>query len=143
MSVEAYIKETRESAYSVTVDVSGHNFIGDEPISYGGGDLGPAPYDLFVAAIGTCNAMTIRTLAIRQSWPLENVEVYITYAKKDASEVIGVVGRIGKVEVIEKRIILHGEALTDQQREALLDAADDCPLQRTIKSDVIIRTIRS
>lgn len=63
----AHIVETGESAFAVSIDVSGHHLIGDEPVEQDGGDLGPAPYDLLLAALGECTAMTVRWYARQQN----------------------------------------------------------------------------
>jgi putative redox protein len=137
MIVEANIKDTGESTYSVIIEVSGHTIMGDEPLSFGGGNLGPAPYDLFVAALGECTAMAVRFLAKKELWQLERIEVHISYYKKDISEIKGSNGRVGVVPVIEKRVVLHGDKLTDEQRKKLMNAANNCPLQRTIESNPV------
>jgi putative redox protein len=125
----AHITETGESAYAVSIAVSAHTLKGDEPISFGGGNLGPAPYDLLLAALGECTAMTVRWYAIQQKWPLEKVEVKLSHQKID------------KVDTFEKQVIVHGDALTDEQRQKLVNVAAKCPVQRTLESDVVIRTV--
>jgi putative redox protein len=125
----AHVEETGESAYAVSITVSGHTLKGDEPLSFGGGNLGPAPYDLLLAALGECTAMTVRWYAIQQKWPLEKVEVKLSHQKID------------KVDTFEKQVIVHGDALTDEQRKKLVDVAAKCPVQRTLESDVVIRTV--
>ncbi len=125
----AHVTETGESAYAVSISVSGHTLKGDEPISFGGGNLGPAPYDLLLAALGECTAMTVRWYALQQKWPLEKVEVKLTHQK------------INKVDTFEKQVIVHGGQLTPEQRQKLVDIAAKCPVQRTLESDVVIRTI--
>lgn len=125
----AHVEENGESAYAVSISVSGHTIKGDEPVSFGGGNLGPAPYDLLLAALGECTAMTVRWYAIQQKWPLMKVEVKLTHQK------------INKVDTFEKQIIIHGDALTEEQRRKLVDVAAKCPVQRTLESDVIIKTI--
>jgi putative redox protein len=127
--ISAHVTETGESAYAVSISVSGHTLKGDEPISFGGGDLGPAPYDLLLAALGECTAMTVRWYAIGQKWPLEKVEVKLTHQKID------------KVDTFEKQVIVHGDQLTLEQRQKLVDVAAKCPVQRTLESDVVIRTM--
>lgn len=127
--ITAHIIETGESNYAVSIEVSGHRIRGDEPKEAGGNDLGPAPYDLLIAALGECTAMTVRWYALQQKWPLEKVEVKLTFQKID------------KVGVFEKQVIVHGDDLTDDQRQKLIDVAAKCPVQRTLEGKVEIRTI--
>lgn len=127
--LSATVAETGESLYAVNIAVSGHTLKGDEPVGSGGGNLGPAPYDMLLAALGECTAMTVRWYARQQNWPLEKVEVNLTYQKLD------------KVDVFEKEVIVHGDTLTPDQRKKLVDVAAKCPVQRTLESDVVIRTL--
>ena len=127
--LNATVAETGESLYAVNINVSGHTLKGDEPVASGGGNLGPAPYDLLLAALGECTAMTVRWYAKQQNWLLEKVEVNLTYQKID------------KVDVFEKEVVVHGDALTPDQRKKLVDVAAKCPIQRTLESDVVIRTL--
>ena len=119
--INAHIIETGESNYTVDIEVSGYSFKGDEPKSFGGGGLGPAPYDLLLASLGECTAMTIRWYALKKNWPLERAEVKISYQKID------------NVDNFEKQIIIHGDELTDEQRERLIDVAGKCPVQRSLQ----------
>lgn len=127
--LSATVTETGESLYAVNINVSGYTLKGDEPVASGGGNLGPAPYDMLLAALGECTAMTVRWYAKQQNWPLEKVEVNLTYQKLD------------KVDVFEKEVIVHGDALTPDQHKKLVDVAAKCPIQRTLESDVVIRTL--
>jgi putative redox protein len=127
--ITAHISETGESDYAVAIDVSGHKLKGDEPEDAGGKDIGPAPYDFLTAALGECTAMTVRWYALRQKWPLEKVEVKLTFQKID------------KVGVFEKQVIVHGDKLSDEQRKKLIDVAAKCPVQRTLEGKVEIKTV--
>lgn len=127
--ITALIKETGESDYAVSIDVSGHNIKGDEPVNAGGANLGPAPYDLLTAALGECTAMTVRWYALQQKWPLDKVEVKLTHQKVD------------KVSVFEKQVIVYGEALSADQRQKLIEVAAKCPVQRTLEGKVEIKTV--
>lgn len=42
-TTSAHVTETGESPYAVAIEVSGHALTGDEPVDFGGGNLGPAP----------------------------------------------------------------------------------------------------
>lgn len=133
----ATIVENGQSAFAVTIDVSGHSLKGDEPVASGGENLGPAPYDLLLAALGECTAMTVRWYARQQNWPLEKVEVVLTHEKQTAE------GKPGKTDVFSKQITLHGEQLTEQQRLKLVEIAAKCPVQRTLEGTPIIKTLAS
>ncbi len=100
----------------------------------GGADLGPAPYDLLLAALGECTAMTIRWYARQQDWPLERVEVTLTHAKG------GVEGKSPKVDHFEKYIRITGPALTPEQHDRLIEVAARCPVQRTLEGTPVITT---
>ena len=128
-TITAHVSETGESDFAVSIDVSGHKIKGDEPEDAGGKDLGPAPYDLLTAALGECTAMTVRWYALREKWPLEKVEVKLTFQKID------------KVGVFEKQVIVHGDKLTNDQRQKLIDVAAKCPVQRTLEGKVEIKTV--
>jgi putative redox protein len=131
----AHIIETGESAFAVSIDVSGHSLVGDEPLTKGGGDLGPAPYDLLLAALGECTAMTVRWYARQQNWPLERVEVTLTHSKG------GVEGKSAKTDHFTKTIRVTGKDLTEEQRDKLTAIASRCPVQRTLEGTPVITTL--
>jgi putative redox protein len=127
--IEAHIIETGESAYAVNISVSGHALKGDEPVASGGGDLGPAPYDMLLAALGECTAMTVRWYALQQKYPLEKVEVRLTHDKEN------------KTDIFTKQVILYGDALSPEQKKKLVEVAGKCPVQRTLEGTPVIRTL--
>lgn len=131
----AQVIETGASAFAVNIDVSGHSLVGDEPLTKGGGDLGPAPYDLLLAALGECTAMTVRWYARQQNWPLERVEVTLTHAKG------GVEGKSAKIDHFTKTIRISGKELTEEQRGKLIAVAARCPVQRTLEGTPVITTL--
>jgi len=132
--LRAFVHETGKSAFAVEIEVSGHVLVGDEPVDAGGGDTGPAPHDLLLAALGECTAMTVRWYALRQKWPLENVEVRLTHRQTQTA------GTPGKTDVFTKEIRLIGETLSEEQRQRLRQVAERCPVQRTLEGSPAITT---
>jgi putative redox protein len=130
----AHTRETHKSAFAVEIEVSGHKLDGDEPLDQGGGDLGPAPYGLLAAALSECTTMTVRWYANRKSWPLEHVEVKVTHQKIDQE------GSATKIDAFTKEVRIVGDALTQEQRDRLVAVAAQCPVHKTLESDVRITT---
>jgi putative redox protein len=125
----AHITETGESLFAVNINVSGFTIKGDEPLESGGKNLGPAPYDVLLAALSECTVMTVRWYAAQQKWPLEKVEAVLTHHK------------VGRTDHFTKTITLHGPDLTAEQREKLIDVSKKCPVQRTLEGTPVITTI--
>src|SRR5574339_513614 len=77
------------SGFAQEVEVRSHHFVADEPTSVGGTDTGPTPYDLLLAALGSCASMTVALYARRKGWPLAEVTVRLRHSRihaKDCAE---------------------------------------------------------
>ena len=121
------------------IEVGPHGFISDEPADLGGEDAGPTPYDLLLAALGSCTSMTLHLYARRKGWPLERVDVRLRHEKIHAADCADCEKREGKVDQIEREIVLGG-SLDEAQRQKLLEIAEKCPVHRTLTSEIKIRT---
>ena len=53
------IVEAGRLRYVQSVSVGSHLLQGDEPVSLGGSDVGPNPYEVLLAALGTCTSITV------------------------------------------------------------------------------------
>jgi putative redox protein len=113
-----------------------HFLRADEPVKYGGSDLGPSPYDLLLMSLGACTSMTLRMYANRKKFPLEDVIIRLQHERVHAEDCIDCKQ---KIERITRRISLIGD-LDDAQRQRLLEIADRCPVHRTMESDPQIVT---
>jgi putative redox protein len=133
------VRETRAGKFQQEIAIGPHRLIADEPISVGGGDTGPSPYDLLSAALGACTAMTIRMYADAKNLPLERVGVNVRHEKIHASDCSECETREGRVDRIERVIELVGP-LDDAVRAKLLEIANKCPVHRTLHSEVVIPT---
>jgi putative redox protein len=54
------------SGFMQNIEAGPHQFKADEPIDAGGTDIRPSPYDLLLAALGSCTSMTIALYARRR-----------------------------------------------------------------------------
>ncbi|MCP4391726.1 MAG: OsmC family protein [Gammaproteobacteria bacterium] len=108
-----------------------HFLRADEPLKYGGSDLGPTPYDLLLMSLGACTSMTLRMYANRKKLPLEDLQVRLLHERVHAEDCVDCQH---KIERITRRISLVGE-LDDEQRQRLLEIADRCPVHLTLEND--------
>src|ERR1044071_4262950 len=81
-----------------------HKIIADEPREAGGTDEGPGPYELLLAALGACTAMTLQLYAHRKQWPLEKVEVSLRNDHIHAKDCEECASKDGKFSLIERYI---------------------------------------
>jgi putative redox protein len=128
-----------EKGFRTEVIANGHALIADEPVSVGGTNAGPSPYDLLVAGVGACTAMTLRMYADHKKLPLDSVQVTLTHKKIHASDCDECETETGKIDRIEREIALSGE-LSDAERQRMLEIADRCPVHKTLHSEVEVVT---
>ena len=122
------------------IQVGKHEMVADEPSSVGGGNTGATPYGFLLSALGACTAMTLRMYARRKKWRLDDAIVTLRHSKIHAADCEDCEGDgEGKVDVIEREIVLRGD-LNAEQRARLLEIADKCPVHRTLESGPKIRT---
>jgi len=113
--------------YFTRIEIGAHRLGADEPVSNGGQDKGPAPFDLLLAALGACTAITLRMYADRKEWPLERLEVGLRLT-------LGVEGAF-RVERTLKPIGLDAD-----QRGRLAEIAEKTPVTLTLKNGLPIHT---
>lgn len=126
-------------AFTTQMKVGTHSMLADEPKSFGGNDFGPSPYEFVSAGLAACTVMTLQMYAKRKSWPLENVEVHISYSKIHAQDCENCETNSSKIDIFRKEIRFTG-ALDDKQKKRLLQIADKCPVHKTLHSEVQVIT---
>ena len=110
----------------------------DEPVSDGGTDAAPGPYDYLLIALGVCTSMTIGLYARRKKIPLENITVSLRHSRIHAKDCEECETKEGMLDRIDVDIELTGP-LTAEQHSSLMAIAAKCPVHRTLKSEIDIR----
>jgi putative redox protein len=127
------------TGFSQEIMAGSHQFVSDEPASAGGTGSGPTPYDLMLAALGSCTSMTVAMYARRKQWALERVTVRLRHSRVHADDCAACETGETKIALIERDLELDG-VLDGEQRARLLAIANRCPVHLTLTSQIDIRT---
>lgn len=138
---EGVVVCTGHGRFGTEVHTKSSRFLADEPMSFGGDDSGPTPYDLLLAALGTCSAMTMKLYAARKEWPLEGVSIHLTHNKEHAIDTEDCVeGKsVVKGQALVKAISLRGDSLSQEQRNKIFEIAEKCPVHQTLEGRLAIQ----
>ena len=127
------VMESGQGPYGQSVRAGDHVFSADEPHALGGMDTGPDPFELVMAGLGACTAMTIRMYANRKGIKLERVTVRIRHTPRAERG-------DGAKDQFERLIQLEG-SLTSDERARLLKIADRCPVSQILQRSAEITSL--
>ena len=136
------VSETGEGKFQNTVHAGRHRLFADEPVSVGGLDSGPSPYDYLSAALGACTSMTLRMYADFKKLDLGRVSVEVSHSKihaadclectEDELQAFGKKGS-GKIDRFERVILVQG-IVPEALRGKIEQIANKCPVHKTLES---------
>ncbi len=128
---------TRADGFKSHITVGGHPMLADEPVSVGGTNTGPGPFDLLSASLAACTTMTLKMYAERKKWPLLSSTCHVTHFKEkvesDADQ------KSPPIDVFERVVTFEGD-LTAEQKARMMEIADRCPVHRTLHNTIEVRT---
>ena len=113
--------------YATSIRAGHHDLVADESPALGGQDAGPSPYELLLAALSACTAITLKMYAERKAWPLDTLHVGLFFQMVDGKQ------------RIDRTLTVTG-ALDGEQRARLADIAERTPVTLTLKNGVEILT---
>ncbi len=139
---EGAMTRTAAGTFFTDVVVRQHALVADEPVSVGGEDLGPTPYEYLLSGLGACTSMTLQMYAGRKEWPLEEARVRLKHRRTHGQDCADCDADDTRVDLIEREVELIGP-LDESQRERLMQIADRCPVHKTLHAGVRIRTVEA
>jgi uncharacterized OsmC-like protein len=128
------VSSVEGAALTQSIEARSHTWLSDEPTGTGD-DRGPTPYEMLLAALGSCTSMTVAMYAKMKTIPLESVRVTLTYNRiheKDCEDADAPGRRVHRMT----RNIELGGLLTAEQRERLVQIAERCPVHRTLTEEI-------
>jgi putative redox protein len=117
----------------INANLNGHLIKTDQPVTSGGENTAPSPYDLFLASIGTCAGIYVKSFCDNRNLPTENIKLIqsleFTPESKSPSK-------------ISLKIVLPAD-FPEKYKEALINVAELCAVKRTIANPPVfdIQTI--
>lgn len=115
--------ETGASTYQLEIQAGGIRFLADEPASVGGRASGPTPYNLVAAGLAACTTMTLRSYANHKKISVTRIRTTVGHSKAID----------GSLSDIFSRVITFEGLLNDEQRLRLLEIAERCPVDLTLR----------
>lgn len=133
------IVRERDKKFAREIFTQQHRLVSDEPVEQGGADSGANPYELLLAALGSCTSMTLRMYANHKKLDLEAIEVTLRHSRVHLDDCETCDDKNTLVDKIDRKIKLVGR-LDDDQRKRLLEIADKCPVHKTLVNEIVIET---
>lgn len=133
------IVRERDKKFAREIFTQQHRLVSDEPVEQGGADSGANPYELLLAALGSCTSMTLRMYANHKKLDLEAIEVTLRHSRVHLDDCETCDDKNTLVDKIDREIKLVGR-LDNDQRKRLLEIADKCPVHKTLVNEIVIET---
>ena len=138
------VSETGEGKFQNAVKAGQHRLFADEPVSAGGLDSGPSPYDFLSIALGACTSMTLRMYADFKKIPLGRVSVDVSHAKVHAKDCMDCTeeerGSGKRIDRFERVISIEGD-LPPELAGKIEEIAGKCPVHRTLEGSSKVKPV--
>jgi putative redox protein len=117
--------------YTCVIAWRNGQFIGDEPVKHGGKDAGPDPFTLLLSSLATCTLITLRMYIDRKGWDIPEIKVNTNLFQTKDSE---------NLTTYIDRDIIFPAGVTPEQKNRLLEIAQQCPVSKLLEGNVKVRS---
>lgn len=108
----------------ITAHLHGHTIRTDQPKESGGTDSAPAPYDLFLASIGTCAGIYVKSFCDQRGIPTEGMKI-VQSMEVDPQL---------RIPAVIKLDIQVPADFPEKYKEAMINVANLCAVKKTINN---------
>jgi putative redox protein len=124
--------ENNGELYATRACLHQHALLVDEPVDFGGQDLGPMPGDLLCLSLASCKVITLRMYAHRKGWQVNQIKVRVHQIKGNPQD--------SGQNTFFCELSLTGD-LDEAQRKRLLEISKACPVQRLLAKPSDVETV--
>ncbi|WP_280269239.1 OsmC family protein [Nocardia wallacei] len=122
----------------MTIRINGHTLVVDEPVPAGGGDAGPDPIGLALAALGACQLATYRFHAARLGVEMTSLAVDVE-AAVDMGPVFGI-DQPARPGAVRMRVRVRGPQDPDRYRHLQQLVESSCPVLALMQDKTSVAT---
>jgi ribosomal protein S12 methylthiotransferase accessory factor len=108
----------------ITAHLNGHSIRTDQPVKSGGGNTAPAPFELFLASIGTCAGIYVKSFCDQREIPSENIKIIQTIEFDNQTRLLANI----------KLDIQLPSDFPEKYKSAVINAAELCAVKKTINN---------
>lgn len=114
------MKITFEGKKKIIADFNGHRIVTDQPVRGGGEGSAPAPFDLFLASIGTCAGIYVKSFCDQRGISTEGISLEQEMKFNPQTHLIS---------DLEIRILLPAD-FPEKYKDAVVNSANLCAVKR-------------
>lgn len=108
----------------ITAHLNGHTIRTDQPIQGGGTNTAPAPYDLFLASIGTCAGIYVKSFCDQRGISTEGMKIVQSLEFDPVKRIPSVI----------KLDIQVPAGFPEKYKDAMINVAELCAVKKTINN---------
>lgn len=127
------IRITLDGKKKVSAHIKGHVITTDQPIDSGGENSAPAPFDLFLASLGTCAGIYVKYFCDQRSIDATGIEI-IQSVDYDTQKRLPAKIRLD---------IKLPPDFPEKYRDAVVNAAQHCAVKRSIADPPVFEIVSS
>ena len=127
--------------YAVKLSNDRHEWLADEPMTAGGTDTGPTPYEMLLGSLAACTCITIASYCKHQGLALKSVSTLYAFKRIHADDCENCDDEAsGMIDHITSNVHIEGD-FDEAQRERIAQIATRCPVHKTLTNGVHIDDI--
>jgi len=122
-----------EGGKIVTALYNGHAIKTDQPSDNGGGDSAPAPFDLYLASIGTCAGIYVKSFCDKRGIPTDKIRIFQKMVWDEKTDL--------PLDITIEIQLPHD--FPEKYREPVINAAELCKVKKSIANPPVFNIITS
>lgn len=124
---------TFQGSKQVLAHIGEHTILTDQPVQAGGNNEGPSPFSLFLASIGTCAGIYVKSFCDQRGIPTDGITIIQKHAFNHMTHMI---------DSIDLEVKLPAD-FPEKYKEALIKVADQCAVKKHLQAPPTIKVYTS